>query len=123
MRLKFISGMTVREFKNISSLIEVECSASSLTAGVKIFSMRLFSVPDNVLHAKANPLNENCFTFLELASCTINKDDTRKSQLKILVSDLKEGERRRYGCSASSFESDGDAVTSTWVIDVTRNSE
>ena len=123
MHINFISGMTVRQFKGISSLLEVECSAISLTAGVKIFSMKLFSVPDNILHAKANPLNDNCFTFLELTSCTINKSDTRKSKLRILVSDLKEGEGRKYGCSATSFDSDGDTVTSTWVIDVIRNSE
>ncbi|KAL8577615.1 hypothetical protein ACOMHN_036806 [Nucella lapillus] len=115
------NGLTVRTFKGIPRLFEIQCSGTTLHPGVTVFSLKIFTLPEKTLQAKANPLKNNCFTFSEMSSCSIVKNDTRKSQLRILVSDLAEGEKRRYGCTTTSFDTDGDTGTSSWVLDVIHN--
>lgn len=115
--------MTVRYFKGFRSLQEVECSADYFKAEVKILSIKMFAVPGNKVLAHANPVTNECLTFKEFSSCKIDTGDTRKSRLRVLVSDLEEGESRRYGCTATSFGSLGDTDTSTWYVTVNRKSE
>ena len=115
------SGLSVRNFKGFPSLQEIECQIGSYNAEVNVFSLKLFRLPSNIVLAHANPVKNECQTFGEYSSCRIDIRDTRKSTLNILVSDLKEGESRRYGCTASSFGPLGATNTSTWSITVKRN--
>lgn len=119
----FFSGMKVRYFKGFQTLQEIECSAEYLKTEVKILSIKMFTVPGNIVLAHANPMTNECLTFKEFSSCNIDTGDTRKSRLRVLVSDLDEGESRRYGCKATSFGSLGDTDTSTWHVTVNRKSE
>ena len=115
--------MTVRYFKGFRSLQEIECSPARLNAEVKILSIKMFTVPGDTVLAHANPVTNECLTFKEFSSCKIDTSDTRKSGLRVLVSDLEEGESRQYGCKATSFGSLGDTETSTWYLTVNRKSE
>ena len=120
---RIISGMTARIFKGFPSLQEVECTAGSLKAEVNVFSLKLFTVPDNGLLAHANPVKDECVTFGEFSSCLIDTSNTRNSRLRVLVSDLEEGEDREYGCTVSTFGPLGEYDAATWSITVRRNSE
>ena len=115
--------MTVRNFKGFLSLLEVECSAAEVRTELRVFSLKMFSLPDNIVLATANPMVNECVTFRDFSSCSIDRVDTRHSKLRVLVSDMEEGEVRRYGCRVNSFDSFGDTVTSTWSISVERESE
>ena len=88
-----------------------------------MFSLKLFTETDNKMVAHANPVTNECITFGEFSSCTLDSSDTRNSKLRVLVSDLKEGESRRYGCTASSFGSFGESFSATWSVTVHRASK
>ena len=118
-----LSGMTVRVFKGFPSLQEVECSTGHLKASVKVFSLKMLTGPQNTVLAHANPVTNECVTFKEFSSCKLDLSDTRKSVLRVLVSDLEEGESRRYRCTATSFGSLGETNTSSWSITVWRKSK
>ena len=49
--------------------------------------------------------------------------DTHKSRLRVLVSDLEEGESREYGCTALALRTTGDASEFTWSALVSHRSE
>ena len=115
--------MSVRLFKGFPSLQEIECTTGSLKAEVNVFSLKLFTVPENGMLAHANPVKNDCVTFEEYSSCEIDSSDTRNSRLRVLVSDLREGERRNYGCTASSFGPFGETNVARWSLVVKRNSE
>ena len=118
-----LSGMSVRLFKGFPSLQEIECTTGNLKAEVNVFSLKLFTVPENGMLAHANPVKNECVTFEEYSSCEIDSSDTRNSRLRVLVSDLREGERRKYGCTASSFGPFGETNVARWSLVVKRNSE
>ena len=113
----------MKHFKGFDSLQEVQCSAHNLKTEVKVLSLKMFSSPENTVLAIANPLVNECITFTEYSSCSIDRSDTRNSKLRVLVSDMVEGEVREYGCRVNSFDSFGDTITSTWSIRVGRESE
>ena len=115
--------MTVRAFKGFESLQEVECTTGNLKAEVSVFSLKMFTIPDNGLLAHANPVKGECVTFGQFSSCVVDSGNTRNSRLRVLVSDLGEGESRRYGCTASTFGPLGEYDAATWSLTVRRNSE
>ena len=73
--------------------------------------------------AHSNPMTKECITFGDFSSCAMDTSDTRNSRLRVLVSDLEEGESRRYGCTASSFGPFGETNVVTWSVQVERNSK
>ena len=115
--------MAVRQFKNIPSLLEVECSGGTLQPETSLLSLKTYSLPDHTATGYLNTLKEECLTLQEYSSCVLDPVDTRRSRVRFLVADLQEGEGRRYGCDAISFKSLGDTTTWTWTVDVRRNSE
>ena len=117
------SGMSVRNFKGFSSLQEVECWAGHLETEVKLVSLKLYTISDNSVLAYLNTVTNECITHGAYSSCFIDIAASRKSRLKVLVADLKEGESRSYGCKASSFRSGEEPKTDTWSISVKRFSE
>ena len=117
------SGMAVRHFKGFPSLQEVSCSAGNLRTEAKVLSLKMFTLPENSILASANPVMKECVTFGEYSSCSVDGSDTRKSHLRVLVSDMDEGEIRRFGCRVNSFDSVGDTISTIWSITVERKSE
>ena len=112
-----------RDFKGFPSLKEVECWGGSLEPEVKLMSLQMYTLPERTILASLNVITKNCVTFGDYSSCFIDKDDTHKSRLRILVYDLGEGESKDFGCTANSLKSLGNTQTLTWIISVTRKSE
>ncbi|KAK7488929.1 hypothetical protein BaRGS_00019886, partial [Batillaria attramentaria] len=112
-------GMTVRNFHGIESLQEVECWGGALGAEVTLYSLKIFTIPGQEVVAFAQPFTNNCVTFAEFSSCSIDTSDTRKSRVRVLVPDLEDGESRTYGCNATSFKSFDHYKFSTWSLVVT----
>ena len=115
--------MTVRHFKGFHSLQEVVCSAGTLRPEVKVLSLKMFTLPENSVLATANPVMKECVTFREYSSCSVDGSDTRKSEVRVLVSDMDEGEIRRFGCRVNSFDSLGDTISTAWSVTVERRSK
>ena len=122
-RSRFLTGMRVQFFKGFPELQEVECLAAILRPELKLFSLKMFSVDNNVVLATANAMTEECVTFTEYSSCYVDRTDSRKSKIRVLVSDMKEGEMKQFGCRVNSFDSLGDTITTTWSITVERKGE
>ena len=119
----FVSGMTSRDFRGISSIQEVECSGGSLNSDVKLISLQLFELPDSTVLASLNVYTNNCMTFSDYSSCTVHPADTHKSKLRILVHDLEEGESREYGCTANTVNPLGNVIFRNWKLLVRRHSK
>jgi hypothetical protein len=88
-----------------------------------VFSLKLYRETDRTVLAHAAPMENSCVTFEEYTSCDIDPASTRNSKLKVLVSDLNEGDSRNYGCTASSYGQFGETNVATWSITVLRNRE
>lgn len=111
--------MTVRTFRGIPDLQEVECSGGHLDSDVNILFLKLMEESNSSILAYANPMKKECLTFGEFSSCFLDTTDTRKSRLRVLVSDLAVGQTRMYGCVVSSWKSLGVTETLKWSIAVT----
>lgn len=113
----------MRNYRGIPSLQELECSGGNLKAEVKLLSLRLFKSTNRSIMAHVNPFTNECITFEEFSSCAIDTTDTRRTKLRMLVSDLQEEESRVYGCTANVFETLGDTQTLQWFITIKLPSE
>lgn len=122
--LGLISGMTVRNYRGITSIQEVECWGGKLQPEVQLLSIRIFTVPDKTLLARLDLLNDACSTFGEYASCYLDSNNAQNSRLRVLVHDLGEGESKIYGCKTSTLDPKEDKYSSAvWSLAVYRNSE
>jgi len=119
----FISGLIVRDFKGLHSLQEVECTGRDLKPEVDLLSLSMFKISDNAVLGTLHVIKNSCFTHTDFSSCYIDPVHSRQSRLRILVSDLEEGESRQYGCEANAINTKGRTNTSVWTVVVTRTSE
>lgn len=119
-----LSGMVSRDFRGIPSIQEVECWGGYLEADAKVFSLTLFKISDNRILSNVNHLTNQCVTYGDFSSCTIDSGNTRNSRIRILVTDMAEEEARKYGCNVTSFKLVGEIPRAvTWSITVTRPSK
>ena len=86
--------MTVRNFKGFSSLQEVECWGEHLDPEVEMPSLKMYTIPEQKVLAYLFLVSKECMTYSEYSSCFIDESEPRKSGLRVLVSDLAEGEGR-----------------------------
>ncbi|KAL8615873.1 hypothetical protein ACOMHN_058940 [Nucella lapillus] len=117
------NGMTSRLFKGFPSLQEITCSGHKLQAEVKLLSLQLFRLPENELLASLNGYSQSCVTLGGYSSCVVDSQNTHQSELRVLVTDLKEGESKEYKCTANTVDSYGFSKILTWITTVTRLSE
>lgn len=113
-----VSGMKSQFFRNITSLQEVECSGGELQSEVKLLFLKMIKLSDSSVLAFVNPQSHECLTYEEFSSCVIDAVDSKKTRLKILVSDLEEGESRLYGCIATTVKSHDFTQQITWNLTV-----
>ncbi|KAL8563675.1 hypothetical protein ACOMHN_035409 [Nucella lapillus] len=107
-----------RPFYGRPDIRELECSGSGLDATYDVMSLVVYRVPqDNVL-ASAQVLKRHCATSgATFSSCLIDVRDTRRSKLKVLVTDPWGGQRGVYGCNVTSFWADGRATITSWFLE------
>ena len=121
--LALFSGLYSRDFKDIPSLKEVECTGETLKPEVKLISLQMHRLSDNAAVASLNVMMNSCMTLGDFSSCVIDPAHTHRSRLKVLVDDLLEGESRRYACTVISVQSFGNTNTDKWTISVHRKSK
>ena len=68
--------------------------------------------------ASVNLVNNECTTSDSFSSCELNKKDDRKTNVKTLVMDLREGEERMFLCDVNNLRSRGrsDVTTVSLVV-------
>ena len=110
-------------FKEIPHIFELSCSADALEADANLLSMVLFRLSDDVILASLNMASRECSTSAVFSSCVIEETDVRKSSVKTLVMNLKEGETSRYGCEVSSMKSGERVTVAAWSVAITGKSE
>jgi hypothetical protein len=115
--------MLSSNFKEFPEIQEVECWPASLEADQKLLSLELYTLPYKSVVSLLNVYTNNCLTHGEYSSCVIHNDAPHTSKVRMLVSDLGEGEERQYGCDVKAFTSRGETTKSSSVIVVRRPSE
>jgi hypothetical protein len=116
--------MTVRNFKGLSALKEVECSASSLADEIdQVNALSLFKQQDDSILVFLNTYKSECKTFGEFSSCTLVEGDSKKSVVRSLVTDLNEEETTVIGCNVTALMGYGHAPKYSWSIPVYRESK
>lgn len=118
-----LSGFTASSFRGFNTITEMECSGASLTSDVDVFSLVIYTVSDDHVMASANVGREECSTSGSFSSCVFDPRDSRRTRLRVLVTDLSEAERRVYGCNVTVFRTGGRVKTVTWMLRVERESE
>lgn len=113
--------MESRDFRGFYNLKEVQCSGGSVNSNLRLHSLKLMELGSSkpVILAILQTDTKTCLTFSEYSSCQLDHGSSRKSKLSVLVHDLKDGESRKYGCTAHTSDSLGDPVLTNWEIVVT----
>lgn len=104
-------------FRDIPSLQLVECSGELLDSSIDILGISIFTTVSHAVVAYVNLRSGECSTSGSYSSCVIDKSDTRKTRLVVLVDDLTENQSRAYGCNVTSFRAGHSHVVS-WSISV-----
>lgn len=89
---------------------------------VKLLSLTMTDADDTVL-ATLNVITNSCLTSNGYSSCHIDLNTSHRSTLKVLVSNLEDGESRKYGCQANTIDTRGATDATTWYTIVTRKCE
>ena len=112
----------MRGFQSIPHVLEVRCSGEALDTNADLLTLRLYTTPDTEMLASVNLRKFKCMSSSSFASCDVNERDSRRTSLNVLVTDLKEGESRSFGCTAG-YEADGWIESKSWTLEAKRNSE
>jgi hypothetical protein len=116
----------VRDFLGFPSLKEVECSGGNVAADVDLItSLTLFKTTDNSALVVLNTYKQSCKTFNDYSSCVLVDDDSKRSAVRTLVSDLETGQSVVIGCNVTTFREPalGHSPKYTWTISVYRESK
>ncbi|KAL8563661.1 hypothetical protein ACOMHN_035395 [Nucella lapillus] len=116
-------ALLVRDFSGSPDILEVVCSGTALASDVSLLTMTLYSVPSNHVQATASVFDDQCTTTGVFASCLVDRQNSRKSQLKMLVMNLEVGTRLGFGCEITSVKSGQRSSTSSWTIEVQRKEQ
>ena len=111
------------DFKGFPSLQEVECTGRDLKPEVDLLSLSMFRLPESSVLGTLHVIKKSCFTRADYSSCSIDLENSHQSKLRLLVTDLSEGESREYACKANAINALGETEISTWNILVSRRSE
>jgi hypothetical protein len=114
----------VRDFQGISMLKEVECSGATLPQEVELLtSLTLFRPSDNNVYVYLNSYKQECKTFHDYSSCSFVESDSKKSSVRTLLVDLREGETVLVSCNVSTLQGFGHSPKITWTVSVHRESK
>lgn len=94
-----------------------------MDSDVDVFSLVLLNVKNDSVYASANVAKRECSTSRLFTSCSFHATESRLTQLRMLITDLSEGEGRLYGCNVTSIKTGGRVTITFWTLMVTRNSK
>ncbi|KAK7488889.1 hypothetical protein BaRGS_00019846 [Batillaria attramentaria] len=99
------SGLESHPFYDIPSLIEVTCSGKRLSTATDIMSISLFTKRNNLVVCFINIAKRQCSTdSQDFVSCIVDNTNTRRTEARTLVTDLKFGMFREYGCNITAVD-------------------
>ncbi|KAL8563672.1 hypothetical protein ACOMHN_035406 [Nucella lapillus] len=90
--------MEVRPFQGIHDVQEVVCSGNFLSPETEVMLMSMYTESDRKEVAFVHIPDKQCLTYGGFSSCHVDKHQTRRTQLRTLVTDLPLGGSRQYGC-------------------------
>lgn len=96
---------------------EVECSGEQLDSDTTVSSITLLDSTGNI-SASVNVQTGECLSSTSFSQCTLDRFDSRKTRLRMLAMDLKEGVTRDYFCEVTSLRSGQRAKILTWSLKV-----
>ena len=103
------SGMMERDFKGIPSIKEVLCLGHGVNPELKLMSINMYTNSEQSLLATLNVFTNTCMTYTAYSSCFVDNTGGHESKVKVLVTDLEEGESRRFGCKLTVMDTKGNA--------------
>lgn len=119
----FVAGLTSRLFLGFSDIYEVTCDSDSLPPELDTFSIVLFRVGSDKVLGHANLKKRECSTADSFVSCTVAEGDTKNNNIRILISDLADGESLVFGCNLTAMTSGGIIRYFTWTHRLTHSSK
>ena len=96
-----------RDFKGIPSIKEVLCLGHGVNPELKLMSINMYTNSEQSLLASLNVFTNTCMTYTAYSSCFVDNTGGHESKVKVLVTDLEEGESRKFGCMLTVLDSKG----------------
>ena len=109
--------MTVGAFRGYPSLQELQCSGENLPAGSDLVYMVLFKQATGKILAFINLRKGECSTAEDYVSCDVDSDDTRRSRLRVLLTDV-DSSATAFGCNVTVIGPGGMLKTLSWWLAV-----
>ncbi|KAL8563673.1 hypothetical protein ACOMHN_035407 [Nucella lapillus] len=114
------NGLSTSPFLQLHNVVEITCSGAKLPASVDLLSMSLYERHhlggrhSSRMLASVNFGAKKCLTNSSFTSCRIDESNSRRTELRSLVTGLGTGELRHYGCNVTGFQSGGKTPVFTW---------
>lgn len=115
----FLSGLTVKTFKNISAIRQLECSSRTLHYDVTLFGMTLFVFREgrNDIIVSWNTKGNECSTSIQYSACVAVGRDSRHTRLVSILPDYYDDVSTMYGCNVTGFRASHPYLV-TWSLRV-----
>lgn len=85
--------------------------------------MVLYEASNDQMIAYANVGKPECTTAKSFSLCVVDRKESRKSNLKVLIADLYEGQSAVYGCNLTYVVPGGRSKIISWFLQITRISK
>lgn len=108
-------GLTSQSFHGIPHLREVVCSGEDLTSDLAVLSLTLFMRRNNRVLAYVSIKDGVCTTSESYSACAVDAEETRRTRLITLVTDLEYQEARTLGCNITVLRS-GISWHASWYL-------
>lgn len=113
-----VSGLRVKAFKGLHHVQELECSGEDLDSDTNVLLMTLFSFPSDKTIASANLGGDQCSTSAMFSSCVLDRANSRRTRIRTLLLDFRDGDVLKFGCNVTTARSGGRAYFISWSLTV-----
>ncbi|XP_025102319.1 uncharacterized protein LOC112568947 [Pomacea canaliculata] len=114
------TGLTWGLFRGLPHVQEVQCRGDALPPDSSLLLMTVYGMSTHPALALLNMATRHCSTAHAFVSCHVHDSEPRRSHVTVLVTDLQEGESRKYGCNVTSVSAGGQVQTTAWAVSVQR---
>lgn len=118
-----LAGLTWGLFRGLPHVQEVQCRGDALPPDSSLLLMTVYGMSTHPALALLNMATRHCSTAHAFVSCHVHDSEPRRSHVTVLVTDLQEGESRKYGCNVTSVSAGGQVQTTAWAVSVQRLSK